>query len=541
MRKQRLLEKLIEICKDIKVVTEKQLRSMIPQSLLKDGEYENILVALKEENIQVIKTIPQRFITKKKKRGRRKVDDLYESLPARDDAVKAYLKQIGNLKLLTKDDEIKLAKQMESSRLKIVELLLKTHYGFNKFYKLIEDALEGYVNFEKIVEVDSEYWTSKKVNRMEKERLQKSFMELLKLAREIEKLEKEDKKHTPEYEEKLHFFINKVKMLRPLPKFLKEFIKSFENEIKELEKLYEKRDELTVLAEKNPNNNSIKEELEEIDKKIEVREKKLGGNLSTLQNQLDEIIKEHEKYEKAKHKMAEGNVRLVVGIAKKYLNKGLEFNDLIQEGNAGLLRAVEKYDYRKGYKFSTYATWWIRQAITRALADHSRTIRLPVHMIETINKISEATKELMQQLGRNPTIEELSSHINISEEKIKQATEAAREPVSLDKPITYDSDKNIGEFITDSVEKTPDKIAKERVSKEILNELLDELDPLEKKVIQLRFGLNDSEPMTLEEIGQICRVTRERIRQIEIKALKKLKHPKRVNRLKFYLESLDKF
>ena len=166
MRKQRLLEKLIEICKDIKVVTEKQLRSMIPQSLLKDGEYENILVALKEENIQVIKTIPQRFITKKKKRGRRKVDDLYESLPARDDAVKAYLKQIGNLKLLTKDDEIKLAKQMESSRLKIVELLLKTHYGFNKFYKLIEDALEGYVNFEKIVEVDSEYWTSKKVNRM---------------------------------------------------------------------------------------------------------------------------------------------------------------------------------------------------------------------------------------------------------------------------------------------------------------------------------------------------------------------------------------
>ncbi|MDD2422037.1 MAG: RNA polymerase sigma factor RpoD [Heliobacteriaceae bacterium] len=274
-----------------------------------------------------------------------------------------------------------------------------------------------------------------------------------------------------------------------------------------------------------------------IDDPVRMYLKEIGRvPLLNAQEEIDLAKRMEEGDEEAKRRLAEANLRLVVSIAKRYVGRGMLFLDLIQEGNLGLIKAVEKFDYRKGYKFSTYATWWIRQAITRAIADQARTIRIPVHMVETINKLIRISRQLLQEYGRDPLPEEIAKHMDIPVERVREIQKIAQEPVSLETPIGEEEDSHLGDFIEDQDAPAPAEAASFILLKEQLEEVLDTLTPREMKVLRLRFGLDDGRSRTLEEVGQEFGVTRERIRQIEAKALRKLRHPSRSKKLKDYLE-----
>lgn len=274
-----------------------------------------------------------------------------------------------------------------------------------------------------------------------------------------------------------------------------------------------------------------------IDDPVRMYLKEIGRvPLLTAEEEVELATRIEQGDEEAKRRLAEANLRLVVSIAKRYVGRGMLFLDLIQEGNLGLIKAVEKFDYRKGFKFSTYATWWIRQAITRAIADQARTIRIPVHMVETINKLIRVTRQLVQELGREPLPEEIAAEMDISVERVREIQKISQEPVSLETPIGEEEDSHLGDFIEDQEAPAPAEAASFRLLKEQLEEVLETLTPREEKVLRLRFGLDDGRARTLEEVGHVFGVTRERIRQIEAKALRKLRHPSRSKKLKDYLD-----
>lgn len=329
-------------------------------------------------------------------------------------------------------------------------------------------------------------------------------------------------------------------------KEIMDMLEEIELDSDQIEKVYESLEALgiDVIDEEEEEEESQDKELSisvpegvNIDDPVRMYLKEIGKVALLTAKEEVELAKRMEAGdEAAKRKLVEANLRLVVSIAKRYVGRGMLFLDLIQEGNLGLIKAVEKFDYEKGFKFSTYATWWIRQAITRAIADQARTIRIPVHMVETINKLIRVSRQLLQELGREPTPEEIAKEMNIPEDKVREIMKIAQEPVSLETPIGEEEDSHLGDFIPDEEALAPSEAAAFTLLKEQLMDVLDTLTDREEKVLRLRFGLDDGRARTLEEVGKVFDVTRERIRQIEAKALRKLRHPSRSKKLKDYLE-----
>jgi len=432
-----------------------------------------------------------------------------------DDPVKMYLKQMGQIPLLTRDEEITLAKEIEDKEESLRVLILKTSTAREVYLSITKQILEGELNPDDYVkgEIKSKESAIKKIKKL-----------TYRLSRT---------KSTTDASHILVKYNFTISVIEQIVKKIKEYIKEFDSTDRKVRRL---KGQKPKGKKKKYSSKSPKASIHVLYRHRKDIEKKINMSLEEAHNYYRTVTKKQNAYNKAKKQLVEANLRLVVSIAKKYVNRGLSFLDLIQEGNIGLIKAVDKFEYKRGYKFSTYATWWIRQAITRAIADQARTIRIPVHMTETINKIIRISRLYLQEQGREPTTEELSKELKISISKIKEILNVSQQPISLHTPIGDEGDTHLGDFIEDKKAISPANATVYSMLKEEINNALETLTDREKKILLLRFGLEDGTPKTLEEVGSVFNVTRERIRQIEAKALRKLRHPTRSRKLKVFLE-----